>query len=222
MRALVVDCDSHLVARLMLALDEAGYDAATVDSGEQAVAFVAERVPNVLLLNRDLPDMNGLEVCRRVRLLPDQVRILMFSHAAQAAAERVRGLNAGADAYLGTPLVMAEVVARLRAMRRRDEPPQGPAQLTWQGLRLDPGLFLLEAAAGTRELTQTEYRLLELFMLNPERLLSHAEIKREVWGSERLDSAALRVYIGYVRRKLQECGAGQLIHTIQREGYVFR
>jgi two-component system response regulator MprA len=144
----------------------------------------------------------------------------MFSSAAQSPEERVRGLEAGADVYLAEPLVVAELIARLRALLRRDVPPECPVPLRLNGLMLDPARYALATDAEYRELTPTEYRLLELFMQNPERLLSRQEIERSVWGRERPGSGSLWVYIGYVRRKMFECAAGPMIQTVPAKGYI--
>jgi two-component system response regulator MprA len=220
MHVLVVDADSHANARLSPALEQAGFRVGTAASGEEALTSVAGHAPHVILLDRELPDIDGFEVCRQVRLLPDRIRIVMFSYAAQAAEERVLGLEAGADVYLAEPLVLAELVARLRALMRRDEPGEGPVPLRLNGLMLDPARYAVATDTEYRELTPTEYRLLELFMQNPERVLSHEEIERSVWGRERPGSASLRVYVGYVRRKMGECAAGPTIQTVPTKGYV--
>ena len=221
MLALVVDNDRGALDSLCATLARDGFEVITGRSGDQAIAGVAERRPDVLLLEQRLPDIDGCEVCRRIRRLADPIRILMFSDA-PAVQERVRGLEAGADAYMSKPLVAAEVTARVRAMFRRGEHGPARAQLSWGGVTLDPGLYAVSAAAARRELTPTEYRLLELFMRNPERTLSHAEIGASVWGRRQPGPTNLRVYVGYLRRKLHECGAGKLIHTVPREGYVLR
>ncbi len=144
----------------------------------------------------------------------------MYSYAAQAPEERVLGSEAGADIYLAEPFDVMELIARLRALVRRDEPAEGPLQLRLNGLTLDPARHALETDAEHRELTPTEYRLLELFMQNPERVLSHQEIELSVWGCERPGSASLRVYVGYLRRKMLECAAGPIIQTVPARGYV--
>jgi two-component system response regulator MprA len=217
---LVVDADSHTNARLAAALEQADFRVRTATSGEEALTSVAGHVPHVIVLDRELPDIDGLEVCRQVRLLPDRIRIVMFSYAAQAAEERVLGLEAGADVYLAEPVVVAELIARLRALARRDEPAEGPVPLRLNGLMLDPARYALATDVEYRELTPTEYRLLELFMQNPERVLSHEEIELSVWGRERPGSGSLRVYVGYLRRKMLECAAGPSIQTVPATGYV--
>ncbi len=221
MQALVVDNDQYALDTLTVALARDGYQVLIGSSGEEAIKHVAEHTPDVLLLECHLPDVDGCEVCRRVRRLPDHIRILMFSYAC-GVDERVKGLEAGADVYMSKPLVMAELIARLRALFRRIEAPERPAALSWGGVRLDPTLYAVAGDGAYRELTPTEYRLLELFMQNPERVLSHAEIDESVWGGELMQATTLRVYIGYIRCKMLECGAGRLIHTVPGEGYVLR
>ncbi len=221
MQALVVDSDRCALDILKAALTRDGYQVLTCATGEEAITRVAEHAPDALLLERYLPDFDGCEVCRRVRRLPDDVRILMFSYAC-GVDERVRGLEAGADVYMSKPLATAEVIARLRAFFRRAEPTEMPPPLRWGEISLDPTLYAVAADGVHRELTPTEWRLLELFMHNPERVLSHAEIGESVWSAQSPTATTLRVYIGYIRRKLRECGARDVIHTVPGEGYVLR
>lgn len=221
MQALIVDSDRSARDALASALRQDGYRVLTGSTGEEAIARIAEHTPDALLLERCLPDLSGCEVCQRVRRLPDGIRILMFSHGCNAD-ERVKGLEAGADAYMSKPLATDEVIARLRALFRRAEALEEPAPLSWGGVRLDPTLYAVGANGAYRKLSATEYQLLELFMRNPERVLSHTEISKSIWGAKLGEVTTLRVYVGYLRRKIRECGAGQLIHTVQGKGYVLR
>lgn len=118
MRTLIVDRDDHFVERLASALTLDGYEVSTRSSGHDAIELVAEHPPDALLLECHLADLDGTEVCRRVRRLRRDLRILMFSYSADVA-ERVRGLEAGADAYMSKPLAMVELRARLHALLRQ-------------------------------------------------------------------------------------------------------
>jgi DNA-binding response OmpR family regulator len=223
-RTLIVDQDQRLVEKLATTLSLDGYDVSTSGSGQEAIELVAERPPDAMLLECHLPDIDGTEICRRVRQLPGHVRILMFSYGADVD-ERVRGLEAGADAYMSKPLVMAELRARLNALLRKYEPVAGASSLTaltWGGMTLERDGYAVSAPGGWCELTPTEYRLLELFMDNPERLLSYAEIGEAVWRTACPDAATLRVYVGYLRRKLRDCAAEPFIERVPAEGYVLR
>ncbi len=224
MRTLIVDQDRRLVEKLAATLTLDGHVVTTSSSGHEAIELVSEQPPDAMLLECYLPDIDGTEVCRRVRRLAGGPRILMFSHAA-AVDERVRGLEAGADAYMSKPLIMAELRARLRALLRQWEPVAGAPSLTaltWGGVTLEPDGYTVSTQGGLRELTPTECRLLELFISQPERILSHAEIGEAVWRTACPDRATLRVYVGYLRRKLFDCEAEPFIEHARGDGYVLR
>ena len=181
-------------------------------------------MPDAVVLDIGLPGIDGLEVCRALRRAGNRVPILMLT-ARDAVADRIDGLDAGADDYLVKPFDVGELKARLRALLRRAGDGDG-----------DPDALALRGAAARRraprrlgrrrrfvELTRTEYQLLELLMLNPRRVLPHDLIYDRVWGYDfGPASNALRVYVGYLRRKLEEAGARPLIHTVRGVGYVLR
>jgi len=224
MRTLIVDQDQRLVAKLATTLRRDGYDVSTSRSGQDAIEMVVERPPDAMLLECHLPDIDGMEICRRVRQLPGYVRILMFSRGA-GVDERVRGLEAGADAYMSKPLIVTELRARLNALLRKYEPVAGGSSLTaltWGGVTLERDGYTVSAPGGWRELTPTECRLLEAFMSQPERILSSAEIGEAVWRTVSPDAATLRVYVGYLRGKLRDCAAAPLIECVPGEGYALR
>ncbi|MEA2209282.1 MAG: two-component system, OmpR family, response regulator MprA, partial [Solirubrobacteraceae bacterium] len=165
---------------------------------------------------------DGLEVCRRLRLLGNRVPILMLT-ARVEISDRVAGLDAGADDYLVKPFDVAELKARLRALLRRTLPEGDPDELSFAELKLDRARHGASVDGQIAELTRTEYQLLELFMRNPRTVLTQSVIYDRVWGYDfGAASNALRVYIGYLRRKLQEIGARELIHTVRGVGYVMR
>ena len=172
--------------------------------------------------NVGLPGIDGLEVCRRVRL-GSRVPILILT-ARDAVADRIDGLDAGADDYMVKPFDVDELKARLRALLRRANP-QGeePDVLSFAEVRLDPDRHGAQVGDSFVELTRTEYQLLELLMRTPRRVLSHSMIYDRVWGYDfGPASNALRVYVGYLRRKLEGAGARQLIHTVRGVGYALR
>jgi two-component system, OmpR family, response regulator MprA len=223
MRLLVVDDDRALRDVLRRALSLAGYEIRLAESGAEALAAVAGSVPDAVVLDIGLPDIDGLEVCRLLRREGNRVPVLMLT-ARDAVSDRIDGLDAGADDYLVKPFDIDELKARLRALLRRaggDGDVEGG--LAFAELRLDPARH--GAAIGERfvELTRTEYQLLELLMLNPRRVLPHSVIYDRVWGYDFGPSSnALRVYVGYLRRKLEDAGARPLIHTVRGVGYALR
>ena len=224
MRLLVVDDDRGLREALRRALTLAGYDVALTETGAGALAEIASGVPDAVVLDIGLPDIDGLEVCRLLRAEGNRVPVLMLT-ARDAVADRIDGLDAGADDYLVKPFDVDELRARLRALLRRAVGDGGAADgaLAFGDLRLDPARHGVEVGAAFVELTRTEYQLLELLLLNPRRVLPHSLIYDRVWGYDfGPTSNALRVYVGYLRRKLEEAGARTLIHTVRGVGYALR
>jgi two-component system response regulator MprA len=171
-----------------------------------------------------MPFVDGLEVCRRLRSAGNQVPILMLT-AHDAVDDRVAGLEAGADDYLPKPFALRELVARLRAIMRRtigDGAPAGEG-LAYADLRLDPRGHRVWRGQRLLQLTRTEYLLLECFLQHPEQVLERSQIQMRVWGYDfGGESNSLGVYIGYLRRKLEEDGEPRLVHTVRSVGYVLR
>jgi two-component system response regulator MprA len=185
---------------------------------EQATAVPYDAV----ILDLGLPGLDGLEVCRRLRSAGNHVPVLMLT-ARAAVAERVSGLDAGADDYLVKPFALDELLARLRVLERRV--PNGPSrgELRFGDLVLDRDA--MTCRRGTREiqLSRTEYQLLELLMAHHGKVLSRDVIFDKVWGYDfGPESNSLDVYVGYLRRKLEADGEPRIIHTVRGVGYVMR
>jgi two-component system response regulator MprA len=222
MRVLIVDDDRSLREALRRALTLGGYETVSAGSGQEALTQVADASPDALVLDVGLPDLDGLEVCRRLRQAGNRVPVLMLT-ARDAIEDRIDGLDAGADDYLVKPFDVGELKARLRALLRRGGSEELPDALSFDELRLDPVRHGVIVGKEFVELTRTEYQLLELLMRNPRRVLPHSMIYERVWGYDfGPASNALRVYVGYLRRKLQDAGAPQLLHTVRGVGYVLR
>ena len=224
----MVDDDRAVREALRRALTLAEYEVQLAEDGAQAIELVAEALPDAVVLDIGLPGIDGLEVCRRLRRLGNRVPILMLT-ARDAVADRIDGLDAGADDYLVKPFDVGELQARQRALLRRtgsdgSEGAEGdPDALSFAEIRLDGDRHGALVGERFAELTRTEYQLLELLMRNPRRVLSRSVIYDRVWGYDfGPASNALRVYIGYLRRKLEEIGARPLIHTVRGVGYVLR
>ena len=223
MRLLVVDDDRGLRDVLRRALTLSGYEVVQAATGSDALSEVTTSVPDAVVLDVGLPDIDGLEVCRLLRREGNRVPVLMLT-ARDAVSDRIDGLDAGADDYLVKPFDVDELRARLRALLRRAGG-EGDVEggLTFAELRLDPARHGVEVDGTFVELTRTEYQLLELLMLNPRRVLPHSTIYDRVWGYDfGPTSNALRVYVGYLRRKLEDAGARPLIHTVRGVGYALR
>jgi two-component system, OmpR family, response regulator MprA len=222
MKVLVVDDDRAVRDALRRVLTLAGYDVQIAEDGGEAIESVVQAVPDAVVLDVGMPGVDGLEVCRRLRMLGNRVPILMLT-ARVEISDRVVGLDAGADDYLAKPFDNEELKARLRALLRRSGPEGDPDELSFGALQLDRSRHGASADGQVVELTRTEYQLLELFMRNPRQVLTHSVIYERVWGYDfGAASNALRVYVGYLRRKLQEIGAADLIHTVRGVGYVMR
>jgi len=221
-RVLIVDDDRALRDALRRALVLAGYEPIAVETGEAALTEVARSEPDAVVLDIGLPDVDGLEVCRRLRRSGRRVPVLMLT-ARDEVSDRIGGLDAGADDYLVKPFDVGELRARLRALLRRSGMNGDGSGVSFQELRLDGGRHGVSVGERFVELTRTEFQLLELLMRNAGRVLPHELIYERVWGYDfGPASNALRVYIGYLRRKLEQAGARPLLHTVRGVGYVLR
>ena len=206
------------------ALTLAGYEVETAADGDEALASLAERAPDAVLLDVMMPGVDGIEVCRRLRAAGDATPVLMLT-ARDAVGDRVAGLDAGADDYMVKPFALQELLARLRALLRRTGTPGGDdgAMLRFDDLSLDLAGHAAERGGRQIDLTRTEFQLLELFMRNPRVVLTRSVIHERVWGYDfGPTSNSLGVYVGYLRRKLEEDGGSRLIHTVRGVGYVLR
>jgi two-component system response regulator MprA len=222
MRVLVVDDDRSLRDAVRRALSLAGYEVDVAEGGQHGLTRIAARNPDAVVLDIGMPDIDGLEVCRRLRNSGNRVPILMLT-ARDAIEDRIDGLDAGADDYLVKPFDLGELKARLRALMRRSGAAAEPDELSFGEVRLDADRHGASVDGRFVELTRTEFQLLELLMRNPRRVLRHAVIYERVWGYDfGPESNALRVYIGYLRRKLEDAGSPRLIHTVRGVGYVLR
>ncbi|MEW5762394.1 MAG: response regulator transcription factor [Bacillota bacterium] len=217
---LVVDDDPKITSLLKRSLVYAGYRVHTARDGVGALQAAVEIKPDLVILDVLLPDIDGFEVCRRLRAETDAL-ILMLT-ARDEVADRIRGLDSGADDYLVKPFSLEELLARVRALLRR-RLQETNRTLEFAGLRLDPATREVTRSGRRIELTNKEYELLALFMANPRRVLSRQEIMDRVWGYDYSgESNVLEVYVGYLRAKLEAAGEKRLIHTVRGVGYVLR
>jgi two-component system, OmpR family, response regulator MprA len=221
MRILVVDDDPAVSASLDRALRLEGYDVDTSADGADALRALSVAAPDAIVLDLGLPDLDGLEVCRRLRATGDDTPVLILT-ARDAVDDRVQGLDAGADDYLVKPFALTELLARLRALLRRRTSDEGEV-LRFGDLSLDLGTR--EARRGDRDftLTRIEFDLLELFLRHPRQVLTREVILDRVWGYN-FDSGtnSLAVYVGYLRRKTESGGEPRCLHTVRGVGYVLR
>jgi two-component system response regulator MprA len=219
----IVDDDAAIRAALGRALRMENYDVGLFEDGASALKAVQLRAPDAIVLDLQLPDIDGLEICRRIRRAGDTTPILMLT-ARDAVNDRVAGLDVGADDYLVKPFDLAELLARLRALLRRRNVAEGEESvLRFEDLNLNPLTREIRRGARSIELTKIEFDLLELFLQHPRQVLTRDQILDLVWGYN-FDSGtnSLAVYIGYLRRKLEEGGEARLIQTVRGVGYALR
>jgi two-component system response regulator MprA len=221
-RLLVVEDDPQVRAMLTRALRYEGFEVAAACDGAEALAALRASPPDLLLLDLLLPDADGVDLCGRLRDAGDPVPILMLT-ARDTVTDRVAGFEAGADDYLVKPFSTAELVARVRALlrRARDRP---PATMRRVGdLALDPSTHEVRRGARVVSLTRREFDLLALLLDNPGTVLARERLLTEAWGFQSpVETNAIDVYVGYLRRKLEEGGEPRLIHTVRGVGYVLR
>jgi two-component system response regulator MprA len=220
-RVLVVDDEPALRSSLERALRQAGYDVGLAADGREALRAVAAEPPDAVVLDVVMPGIDGIEATRRLRADGNRTPVLLLT-ARQEVADRVSGLDAGADDYLTKPFALDELLARLRALLRRSAPGEDD-RLSFADLALDPASRQVTRGGRPVELTRTEFALLELFLRNPGRVLSRSAIYEEVWGYDFGSSSnSLDVYLGYLRRKTEEGGEARLLHTVRGVGVVLR
>jgi two-component system response regulator MprA len=221
MRILVVDDEPAFRQAISRALTLEGYRVEEAGGGAEALERLTDVGVDAIVLDVSMPAPDGLEVSRRLRDAGDRTPVLMLT-ARDAIDDRVAGLDAGADDYLVKPFALRELLARLRALMRRGGENPGEV-LCFADVRLDPAAYEVSRGERAIELTRTEFLLLELFMRNPRQALPRSTIFERVWGYDfGTRSNSLGVYVGYLRRKLEEGGEPRLLHTIRGVGYALR
>lgn len=218
---LVVDDDPRITDLLRRILAYEGYSVAVAASGSEALNRALERPPDLIVLDIMLPGLDGLEVAQRLRAAGDNVPILMLT-ARDAVADRVKGIETGADDYLVKPFALEELIVRVMALLRRSQEERHQV-LRYADVELDTGTRVAHRGAREIELSPTEYELLQLFMKRPRQVLTREIILDRVWGLDFEGSSnVLEVYVGYLRAKLEAEGEPRLIHTVRGVGYVFK
>jgi two-component system, OmpR family, response regulator len=218
-RILVVDDELSIVDAVATALRYEGYDVEEATAGREAIRLVTEREPDLIVLDWMLPDIEGIEVGRRLRERGFKSAII-FLTAKDATENKVEALRAGGDDYVTKPFSLAEIVARAQAILRRTQGALPGDVLTFADLTLDEQRHEVFRGDTRVELTGTEFNLLRYFMLNPRRVLSKSQILQNVWRYDfGGNSNVVETYVSYLRRKLHAAGP-PLIRTIRQAGYM--
>jgi len=216
---LVVDDDEPIAAALRRALEYEGLRVSVARDGYAAVDAARRDPPDLVVLDLMLPGLSGIEVCEKLRAERSDALVLMLT-ARDATADRVRGLDAGADDYLVKPFAYEELLARVRALLRRRQP---SAEHRYADLVLDPGGRQAHRGGRALELTALEFDLLAYFLAHPRQVLSRAQLLDAVWRMPPATASnVVDVYIGYLRTKLEAGGEPRLLHTVRGVGYVLR
>jgi two-component system response regulator MprA len=233
-KALVIDDEQTIIEFIKLGLRYEGFEVESASDGEQGLTAAQRLDPDIIILDLMLPDIDGLEVCRRLRANPvtRDVPILMLT-AKDDVRDRVLGLDTGADDYLTKPFSFEELVARMRAVLRRLRRPgssSGTSEtdreqvLQFEDLWLNTATREVRRGGRTIELTATEYNLLHLFMSHPRQVLDRQTILNRVWGYDFLgETNIIEVYVRYLREKIEDIpSAPRLIQTVRGVGYILK
>lgn len=219
---LIVDDDVKLLKMLKRTLVYENLNVLTAGNGREALSIMDTHRPDLLIVDWMMPEMDGLELVRRLRSGGDKTMALMLT-ARDAIENRVDGLESGADDYLVKPFAPAELVARVHALLRRVEPKPESQSVSYADLQLDPSTREVSRGDKSLVLTVTEFNLLHMFLRHPRQVLERSQILNEVWGYDfGGEDNVLEIYVGYLRKKMESGGGSRLIHTVRGVGYVLR
>ncbi|MBI1858119.1 MAG: response regulator transcription factor [Candidatus Melainabacteria bacterium] len=219
LKVLLVEDEDQFAKLIELELTYEGYQVEIASSGKEALEKIEKIKPDLVLLDWLLPEIDGLEVTRRIRSDGNDV-LLMILTGKDAVSDRVNCLDSGADDYLIKPFATEELLARIRAIVRR-KPSAAGGLLQYNNIALDQFTRIVTCSDVELDLRTKEFALLRLFMLYPEQALTREFIFDKVWGYNFLgESNVIEVYVRYLRTKLEETGAGRLIHTVRGVGYI--
>lgn len=218
---LIVEDETALQKLLAYNLQAAGFEVMQAYDGEEALTLIQERQPDLLLLDWMLPSMSGIEICRGLRRRPDTQSLpIIILTARGEEADRLRGLETGADDFITKPFSPAELIARIRAVLRRVRPAFGSQSLAFHDLSMDLVAHRVFRAGREIHLSPTEFRLLRHFLENPGRVFSRAQLLDRVWGGEiDIELRTVDATIRRLRRALNEGEGEDLLRTVRAEGY---
>jgi two-component system, OmpR family, phosphate regulon response regulator PhoB len=219
---LIVEDEESLALLLKYNLEKEGYRVSLARDGEEGLLLADEGRPDLVLLDWMLPKAPGIEVCRRLRARSEHrnTPILMLT-ARGEEAERIRGLDQGADDYITKPFSMNELLARIRAVLRRIRPGLAEDKVTYGDIVIDRAAHRVKRAGSDVHLGPTEFRLLDYLMQHPGRVFSREQLLDAVWGSDvYVEARTVDVHIGRLRRALNRAGEGDPIRTVRSAGYA--
>lgn len=219
---LIVEDEAPLVTMLRYNLEREGFAVDEATDGEEALLCIAERRPDAVLLDWMLPHVSGLEVCRQIRRAPDtrSLPVIMLT-ARGEEADRVRGLDSGADDYVVKPFSPSELVARLRAVIRRAQPNAAESILSYADLLMDLTAHRVSRGDQPVHLGPTEFRLLYHFLQHPGRVFSREQLLDRVWGQDSdIEMRTVDVHIRRLRKALNAGGGADLLRTVRSVGYA--
>ena len=220
---LLVEDEQPIREMIVFALTNAGYEVYQAADARQAQVYIAERLPDLILLDWMLPGISGIDYARRLKKdeLTRELPIIMLTARAEEE-DKVQGLESGADDYVTKPFSPRELVARIRAVLRRGGPAAEDEILRANGLTLDLASHRVSAGETLLDIGPTEYRLLEFFMSHPERVYSRGQLLDRVWGSNvYVEERTVDVHIRRLRKALEPYGFDVLIQTVRGSGYRF-
>ena len=220
---LVVDPDSRARQLIAQNLHRAGHQCSCTDAAEAALLSIGDSLPDLLLLEWDLPGQCGVSLVRRLRAQPRTRELPLIMLSARAAEQdKILALESGADDYITKPFSPRETLARIHALLRRRVPAGAADTIQMAGLRLDPGTHRVTAGAQPLSLGRVEFRLLNFLMHHPERVHSRAQLLDQVWGSQvYLDERTVDAHVGRLRSALEPSGHQRHIETVRGSGYRF-
>jgi len=219
---LIVEDEAPLVTLLRYNLEKEGFTVSAAADGEEALLQIAENKPDAVLLDWMLPLVSGLEVCRQIRRAPQSRALpIILLTARGEEADRVRGLDSGADDYIVKPFSPSELVARLRAVIRRAQPTAGEETLSYADVAMDLAAHRVSRAGRAVHLGPTEFRLLHHFLLYPGRVFSREHLLDRVWGPHaEVEMRTVDVHIRRLRKALNIDGCRDLVRTVRSVGYA--
>ncbi len=219
----IAEDDPSVRKAVQRVLELEGYTVTAVNDGQAALDTILTKAPHAAVLDVSMPFLDGLSVCKELRLRSNRTPILLLT-ARHEVGDRVAGLDAGADDYLVKPFAVDELLARVRALLRRNAPSNSTAMvLQLQDLTLDANRREVNRGARQIDLTKTEFDLLHILLEQTGIVLSREYLYEHIWGFNfETNSKSLDVYIGYLRRKLEEGGESRLLHTARGVGYVVK